>query len=80
MALLPEGEVSDLTVEPIEAMGSPWWLEPGVEECEFCLRSVHYEALYHCSECDRPLCPGCSLVLLERRVVVCGGCRTAGSG
>ncbi|MEX2542410.1 MAG: hypothetical protein WD314_11405 [Trueperaceae bacterium] len=72
--------MSDLTTESVAANGSPWWLEPGVEECELCLRRVHYEVLYHCSECDRPLCPSCSVAVLERRVVVCEGCHTAESG
>jgi hypothetical protein len=52
----------------------PWWLQPGVKTCETCLRSVQYEALYHCHTCDRPLCITCSVTVVERRIVLCADC------
>ena len=52
----------------------PWWLEAGVEECEFCLAAVHYEVLYHCAECDRPVCPNCTVTIFESRTVLCSEC------
>lgn len=56
----------------------PWWLESGVEECEVCFAAVHYEALYHCVDCDRPLCPVCAVTVIETRSVVCSECGEAG--
>ncbi len=53
---------------------TPWWLEPGPEECAFCLHGYHYEAGYHCIECDRPLCPVCVIEVRETHSVVCPDC------
>jgi hypothetical protein len=50
------------------------WLEPGVETCGFCLRAYHYEAAYHCADCDRPACPVCIVTVRERQTVVCPQC------
>lgn len=52
----------------------PWWVQPGSEECAVCLRSVQYEAVYHCRHCDHPLCPTCSVSIVERRIVLCASC------
>lgn len=58
----------------------PWWLEPGVEECEFCLQAVHYEAFYFCTECDAPVCPACTVAVYERRITICPRCHSEGPG
>lgn len=56
------------------AREEPWWLQPGPESCDVCLGAVHYEALVHCSACDRPLCPACAVTVFERRIVLCPDC------
>lgn len=56
---------------------TPWWLDPGPQECEFCLLHYHYEAGYHCIECDRPLCPACVVEIRATRTVVCPECHAA---
>ena len=58
----------------------PWWLQPGTETCEVCLEAVHYEALYHCRECDQPLCMSCGVTVVERRIVLCASCSDEGDG
>lgn len=45
----------------------PWWLESGTEICQFCQRTFHYEAGFHCVYCDRPICPLCVVTVLEAR-------------
>lgn len=56
----------------------PWWLAPGPETCEFCLRAYHVEAGYRCIDCDQPVCPLCVVTIRETRVVACPHCRTEG--
>lgn len=57
----------------------PWWLESGSETCDFCLRTFHYEAGYHCLHCDRPVCPVCVEVVKTTHSIVCPECRKEGS-
>lgn len=51
-----------------------WWLEPGGEECDFCLAAVHLEVLYHCLDCDRAVCVICAMSGIERQSVLCPEC------
>ncbi|AMC99741.1 hypothetical protein [Halomonas chromatireducens] len=51
-----------------------WWLESGPETCQFRLRTFHYEAGYHCIDCDRPICPACVAERLESRETLCPEC------
>ncbi|NIC04684.1 hypothetical protein [Billgrantia bachuensis] len=53
---------------------APWWLESGPETCQFCLRTFHYEAGYHCIYCDQPICPVCVATRFESRETVCPEC------
>lgn len=54
---------------------TPWWLEPGAQNCDFCQRTFHYEAIYHCVHCDRPICPFCVVeVVREKQGIVCSEC------
>lgn len=54
-----------------------WWLAPGGEECQFCLATVHSELLYHCPDCDRPVCPLCAVSGAGRRSIKCPECAAA---
>lgn len=63
--------------DAIEA-DTPWWLESGSETCQFCLRTFHYEAGYHCIHCDQPICPICVIELEETRDTICPACRDEG--
>ncbi|WP_308364547.1 MULTISPECIES: hypothetical protein [unclassified Microbulbifer] len=54
---------------------APWWLQPGPETCQFCLRAFHHEAGYHCLHCDWAVCPGCVVERFENREAVCPQCR-----
>ncbi|HLQ85888.1 MAG TPA: hypothetical protein VK110_07020 [Salinisphaeraceae bacterium] len=56
---------------------TPWWLEAGAEECPFCLQHYHFEAGYHCSACDRPICPVCVLEIQASRRVLCPHCHAS---
>jgi DNA-directed RNA polymerase subunit RPC12/RpoP len=53
---------------------TPWWLEPGPETCQHCQGTFHYEAGYHCFQCDSPVCPVCVVELHETRQVSCPDC------
>jgi hypothetical protein len=53
---------------------APWWLESGPETCQFCLRTFHYEAGYHCIYCDRPICPACVAARFGTRDTLCPEC------
>jgi hypothetical protein len=53
---------------------APWWLESGPETCQFCLRTFHYEAGYHCTYCDRPICPACVEECFDSRDTLCPEC------
>ncbi len=53
---------------------TPWWLEPGPETCQHCQGTFHYEAGYHCFQCDSPICPVCVVELHETRQVSCPDC------
>lgn len=52
----------------------PWWLEPGAQTCDFCQRTLHYEAVYYCVHCDRPICPLCVVKVRESQDIVCSEC------
>lgn len=54
-----------------------WWLEPGGEECEFCLAAVQVEVLYYCLDCDRAVCLVCAVSSVERRRILCPECAPA---
>ncbi len=51
-----------------------WWLEPGPDMCEHCLRAYYVEVGYVCAACDRPVCPVCAVTVRERGVVLCPSC------
>lgn len=57
-----------------------WWSEPGPATCDFCMVRFHLEAGYHCSDCDRPICPICVLRVRERRTVICPQCHAGEEG
>lgn len=58
----------------------PWWLETGSETCDFCLQTYHYEAGYRCVDCDRPICPVCTVTVRVARTVRCPQCHEYGRG
>ncbi|SDL63995.1 hypothetical protein SAMN05661010_02200 [Modicisalibacter muralis] len=58
--------------DPVQS--TPWWLELGAQACDFCQRTFHYEAIYHCVHCDRPICPFCMMEIRESREVTCSEC------
>ena len=50
------------------------WLDPGVEQCTWCLVWFHYEVYRHCADCDAPVCPLCTVSVLEERSLHCPDC------
>lgn len=56
----------------------PWWLGPGPQMCDFCLRAYHSEAGGHCPECDRPICPLCVAQVQVSRAPLCPECQAGG--
>jgi hypothetical protein len=56
---------------------SGWWADPGPDICEFCLITFYVEVGYYCSDCDRPVCSSCVVVLFDGRRVLCPECEEA---
>jgi hypothetical protein len=52
------------------------WLD-GEEVCAFCCQSYLYECVFHCSACDRPICPDCVLVVVKTSGFFCPECATS---
>lgn len=53
---------------------SAFWADPGPDTCGFCEIFYYAEMGYHCTECDRPMCPSCVATLYEFRAVLCPEC------
>jgi hypothetical protein len=56
-----------------EEQKQPWWMESGDDQCEFCAEWYHYDSMYFCSVCDRPVCPVCA-ILANRERIICPEC------
>ena len=52
----------------------PWWLR-GEDRCQHCLQLYAREVERRCADCDAPGCPNCTVVVTERSLVLCPGCR-----
>lgn len=61
-----------------EPPSSPFWADPGPDICDFCEFFYYTEVGYHCTECDRPVCPSCMVTLYEFRAVLCPECSEEG--
>ena len=57
-----------------EAVQKLWWLEEGEGTCGFCPGSFQPQALYHCCECDRPVCMTCMISAPDEAEVRCPEC------
>lgn len=68
-----------MTNETFGTSAAGWALEPGPEECGFCLRGFHLEVAYRCADCDEPVCPVCVVTVRARGVTLCPECHDAGA-
>lgn len=51
-----------------------WWLTQGAENCDVCEAPVSAEAIAHCANCDRAVCPLCRHDIGLPGIALCPDC------